>query len=403
MRVYFVNRFYAPDHSATSQMLSDLATHLAKIGTRVTVVTSRLRYDHPAAKLPPRESMEGVSVRRMPSSRFGRHGFLGRAMDYLSFQLSATLFVMRHARAGDVVVAMTDPPLVSVSVGWAARNRGASSVNWLHDLFPEVASELGVRILQGPLSRLLAWLRNRSLRAAASNVVLSDSMRKRILALEVDPKSLAVIPNWADGAELRAIGRSPNQLRREWSLDGKFVVGYSGNMGRAHDFETIMEAAHVLRDETDVAFLFVGGGSQARRIAGEARSLPNVILKPYQPRSLLAQSLSAADVHLVSLRPQLEGLVVPSKFYGIAAVGRPTIFLGDCDGEIARLVKQNDCGFAIAAGDVNGLVARITELRDLTALRERLGHNARRLFDERYDSRIAFESWRKLLRAVMRP
>ena len=401
MRVTFVNRFYAPDHSATSQMLTDLAVALAAHGMEVHVVTSRLRYDSPGL-LRPREILHGVSVHRVRTSAFGRSKLAGRAIDYASFYLAAGVQLLAILRQGDVVVALTDPPLISIPVGWVGRCCGAWRVNWLQDIFPEVAAELGVTAARGVWGRVLTWMRNGSLRSAAVNVVLGRRMRERVTALGVDLGKIAVIPNWADGAAIRPVPRDANTLRAEWGLDRRFVVGYSGNMGRAHEFRTVVDAAAALQGERGIVFLFIGDGAQKKFIADTAteRGLANVLFKPYQPRERLAQSLGAADVHLVTLRPELEGLIVPSKFYGIAAAERPTIFIGDPEGEIGAEVRAANCGLCVHHGDVEALVAAIRGLRDSTVLEERMGQNARRIFDQRYDKPIAVESWRALLRAV---
>ena len=403
MKIIFVNRFYAPDHSATSQMLTDLAVALAAGGLDVHVVTSRLRYDDPAAALPPSEVIDGVAVHRVRTTRFGRGKLLGRAFDYMSFYFTASGALCRLTRTGDIVVAKTDPPLISVPVGWIARVRGARQVNWLQDLFPEVALELGVDVAKGAWSGLLAWLRDRSLESASRNVVLSRAMRDRLTARHIEPASISVIPNWADGGVLHPIGANANALSAEWGLRDKFVVGYSGNMGRAHEFQTILDAAVALRARPEVVFVFIGGGAQETSIAvaaGAAHS--NILRKPYQPRAVLAECLSAADVHLVSLRPRLEGLIVPSKFYGIAAVARPTIFIGDPDGEIGEVIRSAECGFVVREGDVAGLVSAIETLIRDADLRAKMGRNARRVFEERYDKAIAVDTWRRLLSDVAR-
>lgn len=402
-RVVFINRFYAPDHSATSQMLTDLATALAAGGMEVHVIASRLRYDDPKALSPKQEMLDGVRVHRVATSAFGRAALAGRAMDYLSFYMSASTALVGALRRGDVVVAMTDPPLVSIPARWVARLRGARLVNWLQDVFPEVASELGVALVRGVAGRSLTWFRDGSLRNASANVVLGRLMRDRVRGRGVASGNIAVIHNWADGSAVRTVNADDNRLRAEWSLEGKFVVGYSGNMGRAHEFQTILDAAAELAGDPDIVFLFIGGGAQMSMIADAAaqRGLSNLLFKPYQPRDRLTLSLGAADTHLASLQPSLEGLIVPSKFYGIAAAGRPTIFIGDPDGEIGSVLREDDCGQCVAPGDIRGLVKAIRRLRDDRELRERQGCNARRLFDEKFDKAIAIAKWRDVLEAVV--
>ena len=403
MKIVFVNRFFAPDHSATSQMLTDLAAALSVDGTAVNVVTSRLIYDDTAASLASFETIAGVEVHRVWTSRFGRGNLIGRALDYFTFYVSAATKLLSLVRPGDVMVAKTDPPLVSVVAGWVATRRGARLVNWLQDLFPEVAVTLGMVNGRGPIAQWLRGMRDRSLEGAAANVVLGDAMRKRVEALGVAPGNVILISNWADGEQLRPTPRKGNPLRAEWTLGDRFVVGYSGNLGRVHEFRTLLDAAGEFRAEAGTVFLFIGGGAQkteVERVTAERR-LTNVLFRPYQPREKLGQSLGVADVHVVSLRPELEGLVVPSKFYGVAAVGRPTIFIGDPDGEIGSIVREAQCGVCVKEGDAGALARAISELRDDVRLRERMGANARRVFDERFDMPIAVGRWRRLLRDVV--
>ncbi len=402
MKVVFVNRFYAPDHSATSQMLTDLATSLAADGVDVHVVTSRLRYDEPGVRLPRSEVRDGVTVHRVGSTAVGRGALAGRAADYLTFHAAVAARLLRLLERGDVVVAKTDPPLVSVPAGWCARVRGARHVNWLQDVFPEVAAELGLRVARGPIGRLAARMRDASLRSAVANVAIGECMRDRVAARGIDPATLTVIPNWADGDAIHPVPPEANALRRDWDLRDRFVVGYSGNMGRAHEFGTLLDAASALRDDAGIVFLLIGDGAQRGAVATAARErgLASLRFEPYQPRERLHESLSAADVHVVTLRPALEGLIVPSKFYGIAAAGRPAIAIGDPDGEIGAEVRRSECGLCVREGDAAGLVAAIRALRDDVPRRERMGSNARALLEARYERRIAARQWQALLQAV---
>jgi glycosyltransferase involved in cell wall biosynthesis len=401
-RIIFVNRFYAPDQSATSRMLTDLATALAADGSDVHVVTSRLLHDDASASLASHEVKDGVVIHRVRTTRFGRSALLGRGLDYLSFHIAAANELSAVARDGDVIVAKTDPPLVALAAARVARKRGARLVNWLQDVFPEAAAAIGMAAARGPVGWVLRFLRDRALRRSAATVVLGEAMRQRIVARGIDPAKVIVISNWADGAKLRPTDRASNALRERWGLAGKLVVGYSGNMGRAHSFGTVLDAADVLSTQSDVAFVFIGGGMQKASLerAMKERKLTNVHFKPYQPQNELEQSLGAIDAHLVTLRPELEGLVVPSKFYGIAAVGRPTVFIGDPAGEIGTVIRKAECGFCVTAGDVAGLVAAILRLRDDPGLAARMGANARRVFDERFDKPIAVARWRCLLHDV---
>jgi glycosyltransferase involved in cell wall biosynthesis len=353
-------------------MLSDLAFHLAGCGWRVEVVTSRQRYDDAAAHLPALETVRGVVVTRVWSSSFGRAFLPSRAIDYATFYASAFLALLHRADPETTIVALTDPPLISVVAAIAALLRRATLVNWTQDLFPEVAEALGMKAL-----RFLRGIRNWSLRRARANVALSQPMAARL-------PNAVVIPNWADAA-LQPINQQ----------HPRFVAGYSGNLGRGHDASTMLEAMRALRDDDTIEFLITGGGAQLDTIRRER--LPNVRFAAYAPREELSESLSASDAHLVTLQPSLEGLILPSKFYGILAVGRPVLFVGSAEGELARIIREHDCGIVIKPGDGAGLARCIRELAANPERARAMGQRGRSLYDEMYAPSIVFAAWEKIL------
>lgn len=396
-KVLFVNRFFHPDDSATSQILTDLAFHLAKSGLEVHVIATQGRQEGlPTGS----ELVGGVHVHRVRSPRLhGNGSLLVRLLEYLAFYFGAAALLFKHVDAGTIVVVKTDPPLLSVLVAPIAARKKAKLINWLQDVYPEVASSLRVIPLMTPILPLIKWARNLSLRSACANVVLGSRMDALIRNEGIPAGKVCTIPNWADGQALQPIDPDVNPLRKEWGLDKKFVVGYSGNFGRAHQFQTIMDAAERLQKWDEIVFLFIGGGVQKQIIEKEAarRGTRNVLFRPYQPRGQLSYSLSAADVHLVTLNPALEGMIVPSKFYGIAAVGRPTITIGDQDGEIARIVRDAKCGYAVAEHDTEALIQRIQQLFKQPARRQEMGNMARTLLENRFERRLALQAWENLL------
>jgi glycosyltransferase involved in cell wall biosynthesis len=400
-RLVFVNRYVHPDHSATSQILSDLASSLAATGFDVLLVGSRQRYDDPRADLPVEDRFGAVAIRRVGGSRFGRGRLVGRALDYLSFYVAAGWALLGLLRRGDVVVAKTDPPLLSVVVAAAARWRGARLVNWLQDVFPEIAIALGEPRIPAPAARLLAWLRDRSLTAARVNVAIGERMAER-LAARVPAACFAVVPNWAHEHAVRPLPLDESELRHRLGLVDRFVVAYSGNLGRAHDHATIFDAAVALRAHEDIVFLVIGDGSGHRALAARAAAtgLHNLRFLPYQPIDRLADSMAAANVHLVSLKPALEGLLVPSKFFGVLAAARPAVFIGDPDGELARVIRAADCGRVVRAGDGAALAAALLDLAADHRGCIAMGARARALLDTRYARQAAHSAWTRLLAEV---
>jgi glycosyltransferase involved in cell wall biosynthesis len=395
VKLVFFNRFFFPDTSATSQMLTDLALDLARTGSDVHVVASHAEGENART-----EAMRGLTVHRVAAAAGGPHGLAWRALAYLAYLRGARRAAYRLLRVGDLAITLTDPPLLSAAIAPVAARRGAKLVAWLQDLFPEVAREYGIpgtgRIGGAPLRRL----RDRSLAGAHAVVVIGDTMAERVRALGcVDAARLQVIHNWSDGRAIMPVDPTSNALRRAWGLDGRFVVGYSGNLGRVHEFGTLLDAAARLSGEPDVVVLIVGRGprlAEAKQRAARDR-LANLRFEPHQNRAHLAESLGAADLHISILPPAFEGLVVPSKIYGIMAAGRPTVFIGSITGETARILAQAGAGLTVATGDSAALAAAILRLRDDFRERAAMGDRARAAFEARYDMPIALRKWRSVL------
>ena len=405
-RLIFLNRFFYPDHSATSQILSDLAFHLAARGADVHTITSQQLYNSPRTSLPKYEAVNGVHVHRVATTGFGRSALWGRSLDYASYYGA----MWRRARSlvgqGDVLIAKTDPPLTSVFAMWIAERANACLVNWLQDIYPETAAELGVPFMRGPIGRNLGRLRDHSLQRAQANVAVGHLMAERVRSRAVPSDRVHVIPNWCDDERLCPVPHRENPLRREWGLEHSFVVGYAGNLGRAHEFHTLLAAAERLRGNPRIVFLFIGGGrgfdqlAQAVRERGLHRMFR---FMAYQPEERLKNALNAADVHLISLRPELEGLIVPSKFYGIAAVGRPMISVTASGGEIAQLVRQHECGLVIEPGDGQALLEAVTLLCDDPSRAAEMGRRARAMLDDRFARKHALARWESLLATLTNP
>ncbi len=346
MRLIFVNRFYWPDEPATAQLLTDLAEALVGRGYSVTVITSA----PPNRAIPRREIRAGVHIQRVRGTRWGRHNLAGRVVDFATFLVGTIWRVLASARNGDVVVALTDPPLLGVALWPAARLRGARYLNWVQDIFPEVAMVLSRPTVRA-LAATLRPVRNFVWRRSDGCVAVGHDMAGLIARAGVSPDKITTIFNWSPAGLEPQSPATADELRRTWKLEGKFIIAYSGNLGRVHDLEPVLETAALLRAETHLAFVFIGAGAQHAALTNLARerSLTNVHFHPPQPRAQLATTLALGDVHLVTLLPGCESLVFPSKLYGITAVGRPVVFIGPRDCEVARLVTEHGFGVAFHA------------------------------------------------------
>jgi colanic acid biosynthesis glycosyl transferase WcaI len=401
-RLIFINRYFHPDQSATSRLLSDLVFALADAGHDILILTSQQRYDDPDARLPAFEVRGRVKVHRLAGTRFGRMRLLGRSIDYLSFYVSMAVNLLKLARPGDAIVPMTDPPMLGLFADPIARRKGCRIINWLQDLYPEVALAVGTPFLRPSLAKLIKALRDRALRAADCNVVIATAMAERVSHLDVKQERIRVIHNWVDDPALSSIPVHENPFRRAWGLEDKFVVGYSGNLGRVHDIDTILLASAELVD-CQIVFLCIGGGAQYDALKGttEKRGLTHLFrFMPYQSEIDLSNSLSAADVHWISHKPEFEGLLFPSKFYGIAAVGRPIIAITSRQSELAKLVSQYQCGLVIEQGDGKTLALELKRLRAAPEVCSAMGARARAMLSARFTRAHAINTWAQTVKGT---
>ncbi|MBX9745628.1 MAG: glycosyltransferase family 4 protein [Hyphomonadaceae bacterium] len=390
MRLIALNRFYWPDHSASAQMLTDLAQHMARHGHEVTIITSRLCYEG-GARLPARETNEGVAIRRVATTAFGRAGLVGRIIDYLSFYLAASWELVFTARRGDVVLVKTDPPLLSVPIAILGLFKPIKLVNWCQDLFPETAVALGIKWAGGGSGNVLRKIRNWSLNRAILNAALNTRMAGVLRRQNVAARRIQVLENWAD-ADIRPVPHHRNPLRHDWELGARFVIAYSGNLGRAHIPDAVVDLVERTKAIEGLAWLFIGGGAGLDAVRDAANGAPNVYFRPYQPRDRLSYSLSAADAHLISLAPSCEGYIAPSKLYGALAAGRPILFLGHREGAIARRIAAEGFGALLDVEAPETWVQTITTFRSRYSL---LSSDTAAGFTAN-----ALESWRSALEAA---
>ena len=401
MRLLFINRFFHPDQSATAQMLTDLAEGLAVSGTAVTVLTGRLGYLGGETAVPSEEQYKGVTVRRVWSTRFGRQSALGRLFDYLSFYLSS-VWAAVQTRDVDCVVVLSDPPILSVQAVLLGRLKGWKTVCWLQDVFPEIAVRADT-LREGLRARLLRWAANWSLRSSDRVIVVGRCMERCLLAFGLQRDRLVLIPNWADGDHLTPVAPEDNWFRKQHGLEGQIVVMYSGNLGVVHETEALIPLIHYLRGMREVCFLFVGEGQGKTRLQNWAsqEKLESVRFLRYQNKEHLRYSLSAGDIHLVTLRSKMEGLSVPSKVYGIMAVGRPVVFIGPDGSEVASLVRESGCGEVFSPQESEKAALAILHLAQDYRRRESLGSAGRRYFETFLDKRCAIQRFQTVFQGMM--
>jgi len=400
VRICFFNRSYWPDQAATGQLLTELAEDLtARHGCEVTVVAGRALNAAGTVegrwRPVTRETHQGVAILRAGGTTLRPRRFAARAANYVTYLASAAL-ASRLIGPQDVVVALTDPPLIGRTALAAARRIGARFVFLCEDVFPEVASL--IEDFHNPaVNRVLDRVNRRLLADADAVVALGDRMRRRLVEEKGAPSArVRVIHNWADCEAIRP-GDKDNAFARAHGLADRFVLMHSGNVGLSQNLDVLVEAAVRLQAKERLVIAVVGDGARRERLEREAiaRGLTNLRFFPYQPKSLLHESFAAADAFLISLKPGLEGYIVPSKLYGVLAAGRPYVAAVDPTCEAAVLAREHHCGVWAAPGDPEALAGAVAALYDDGPGARAMGENARQLA-RRFDRRAAVQAYYEL-------
>jgi len=417
LHIAFFNRSFYPDTTATGQLLTELCESLVRVhGCRVSVVAgfpllSAEKHGNVPAKglVLQREQYRGIEILRARGTRFSKRRFIGRFSNYVTYFLSACYAGLRLDRP-DVVVALTDPPIIGLGAYLASRWFRVPLVMSYRDIFPEVArllEDFKSQTVDRVLQRVNCFLAENADRVVA----LGDTMRLRLIEEKgADPAKTIIIPDWADCDEI-VPGPKRNQFALAHGLLDKFVVMHSGNIGLSQGLETVVQAASYLRDYPEIQMVFVGDGIRRPVLEQQAKSLglQNVRFLPFQPKESLKESFAAADVFVVSLKQGLAGYIVPSKLYGILAAGRPYVAAVEESCEITAITKKYNSGLLSKLGEPEDLAEKILALYRDHKLAQRLGENARRAaleFDRALQVRKYDELFHELVRipfAVLQP
>jgi colanic acid biosynthesis glycosyl transferase WcaI len=406
VKICFFNRSYWPDQAATGQLLTELAGDLVnRYGHQVTVVVGRPIVAATGSStvrghgLVRREQHDGVDIRRANGTQMQPRRFAARATNYLSYFGAATVAGYGVGRQ-DVVVSLTDPPMVGLAALWTARRTGARFVYLCEDIFPEVAVLLD-DFQSGALNASLDRINRHLFRQADAIVALGDRMRRRLVDEKgADPARVHVIHNWAD-CDAILPGPKDNPFARAHGLVDRFVVMHSGNVGLSQNLDVLIDAADRLRSKERLTIAIVGDGSKRRTLEElvAARGLTNVRFFPYQPKALLHDSFATADTFVVSLKSGIEGFIVPSKVYGILAAGRPYIAATEASAEPATIVRDAGCGLVAAPGDAGALADAIVAMHDDPVATAEMGVRARRAARQ-FDRKIAVQAYHTLFARV---
>ncbi len=404
MKILFVNQCYWPDHAATAQILTDLAEELVERGHEVTVVCSRKPYSGADRDYPKDEHRNGVKICRVSSPGWGKRiGLGGRLGDSLLCLLGTFWKCMALPRP-DVIVTLTSPPMIGVVGRLLQLCKRTAHVHWCMDMFPDIAIVFGVLRERGWFTRSLAFLTARYLQYADAVLVLSGHMGRRIKRYGVTDAQMEVVPVWADGRKLKPVPVHANRFLHDHHLTGRFVLMYSGNLAHGGDIDTLLEALSAFKNDPNMMFVLISEGPRFEefRTHCATNGFDNVLFLPYQRRAELGHSLSAADLHVITNKKGVEGVREPCKVYGVLAVGRPFILIGD-ECVATDLARDYGAGVAVVEGDVTGLIAAIKEIKASETRQMAMRRGAREAFRCECDIMQIIDTFEQTLLAAIGP
>jgi glycosyltransferase involved in cell wall biosynthesis len=400
-----ISQVYPPEPASAGQHLADVALAMARRGQRVRVLTANRGYNDPSVKFPSREHVEGVYIRRLPFSSFGKSSLFVRLIGAMSFLVQSTLRGLFTRKLTHLLVS-NSPPICAAAALVIGALRGARITYWVMDINPDQAVAMGWVKPDALPVKLLDWFNRRLLKRAAAVVTLDRFMAERILRKADVREKLTIMPPWPHDEHLEVVEHDENPFRHHHGLDDKFVFMFSGNHSTCTPLKTVLDAALELQDDPRLVFMFVGAGTGKAEVDDliAARSPTNIRSLPYQPLAEIKYSLSAADVHLVVVGPKEVGLRHPCKVYGAMTLARPILLVGPDPCHASDLVRDHSLGWHIQHGDVERAIEVIREIAatDPATLRA-MGERARRVIGEQLSQELLMGRFCDILAGHTRP
>ncbi len=394
-----ITQFYPPDYAATGQLIQELAIQLGEDNIRVSVFTGQPGYAFRNCKAPRIEEKRRVKVKRTRATQLLSKKIMAKALNGIIFSIRAGLHIIRHRKKHDVLLLTTAPPFLFF-VGYLANLLfNIPYVCLVYDLYPDVVIELGLISPQNAIAKLWNWCNDRIWSRAKGIIVLSETMKERIVAKHPQASNkISVIHNWANADWIKPIAKEQNWFAYEHGTHHKFTVLYSGNLGRCHDLDTILGAIQLLKNQ-EVHFVFIGAGAKHElcRQTVKEWGLSNCTFLPYQERSHLPYSLTACDLALVSIAPGMEGVVVPSKLYGVMAAGRAIAAICEPHSYLRELIQEAQCGACFNNNDSEGLAEFIRFLAKDPQTTRKMGQTGRRHLEANFTPKIIAQQYQEVL------
>lgn len=402
-RVWIVSELYYPEETSTGYILTRIAEHIAR-SNDVGVLCSQPTYRARGTRAPTHEVRAGVEIERLGGTTLDKNSLVGRTLNMLTITSSVFLRSLQRFRRGDLVIVVTNPPLLPFLTAVAARLRRAKTVILVHDVYPEVLVASGMTAPYSLLSRLVGALTRQLYRHVDGIVAIGRDMERLVRnKLPSNDDRVVLITNWADIDSVVPQLRSENPILKEHGLLSKVVLQYAGNMGRSHDIEGILAAAKNEMFPPSLVLLFAGDGAKrslvqmAEKEGGNSR----IRLLPSFPREKQSEFLNACDVAIISFVPGMAGVSVPSRMYNILAAGKPILAIADPDSELALVIRQHSLGWVVAPGNADALMATLHIIADNRADLLAIGARARMVAEQFYAPDRVLAGYERLVTQTM--
>lgn len=402
--IVFINQHFAPDFAATGQLLSELCVDLSRKGWKISVITGvPSPGTYPTESYIPLTEENGrLTIYRLKHLHAEKTSLISRLFHFFSFWLSSIVKVVSIEKI-DMIFIMSTPPLLNgVTANLLRIIRQIPYIYNVQDLYPGIAVELGA-IKKGFTYHLSTKIENYIYQHATMITTLSEQLKKSISERSVAPEKIAVIPNWADGDMIRPI--SSSDLKKKNGFEGKFVVGYSGNIGLSQELEKLIPflAKYTIQFEPNIHYLIIGDGAKKRELEIEVKNnqLTNVTMWDFQPKEKLHESLSLPDIHLIPLKRNLSNYLVPSKTYGILAVEKPILALVEPNSELGTLIQTQSCGAVCDPDNYDSVLHLILQWEKDPEKLKLIGKNGHHIFMTTYERKITSEKYHYLFSKVL--
>ena len=398
----FFTQLYYPDITTTAIIMTDLAEDLASYGQNIEIVCAQPTYLI-KKKCPKEEIRNKVSVKRIRTFLLDKNNILGRILNGTSCFFSM-LFHIFSTNKNSLLVFNTNPALLPFLGFIIKKIRNQRYVVLVHDLWPDLPANTGMIKKGGLLYKTINFLMITSFMNASEIIAISDKMKERILyKVSKKKNNIHLIHNWADEDRLYPVEKTKNRMFKSLGFNNKKIVMYSGNLGRYQPLEVMIGAANELKDRKDILFLFVGNGGKKLKIQNMAKNinLNNVKFLPFQPLNRLSDSLSMADISLMGIYSENEGVIMPSKLYSLLAVGKPIICVSDPNSEVADLLEQSGAGIQSSVSDPKELAGKILAMIEDPRKAMEMGQSGRKYFLEHFERKIITKQWNIILNKLV--